>query len=301
MKKLIFIFLDGVGIGEADKSKNPFFSYDFKFLSNYFNEMPSLQNPRMESGAVSVFPVDATLGIDGLPQSGTGQVSLLCGFNGAEFIGKHFGPFPYSLHHEEIRSKNLFHVLTEQGEKVDFVNAYPKLFFDYLNKQKRRIGTFALSALYSGIRLKGLEELRSGKALSNDITNIRWQTRLNYKLKTIQPATAAKRLLKIADKNELTVFEYFLTDHIGHKRITENLNDIYKELDEFLVYILNNTPPETGVLIISDHGNFEDLSVKTHTFNPVFCMTKGVPTEIFKNNVKSLIDVKWAILELLKN
>ena len=301
MKNLIFIFLDGVGIGEADKSKNPFFNYDFKFLSTFFKEMPSIQNPRMESRGVSLFPVDANLSVEGLPQSGTGQVSLLCGFNGAEFIGKHFGPFPYSLHHDEIRNKNLFHILIEHGKKVDFVNAYPKLFFDYLNKQKRRIGTFALSALYSGIRLKGLEDLRSGRALSNDITNIRWQTRLSYKLKTVLPATAAKRLLKIADKNDLTVFEYFLTDHIGHRRITENLDEIYKELDDFLLYILNNTPPETGVLIVSDHGNFEDLSVKTHTFNPVFCMTKGVPAEQFKDKVKSLIDVKWAILELLKN
>lgn len=36
------------------------------------------------------------MGVDGLPQSGTGQVSIFAGINAPKIVGYHFGPFPHS-------------------------------------------------------------------------------------------------------------------------------------------------------------------------------------------------------------
>jgi hypothetical protein len=301
VSRVLLIFLDGVGLGEENPEKNPFFRYNFRFITDNFENVPSLTTQHLSTDDKEIFPVDANLDMDGLPQSGTGQVSLLCGMNASQFIGKHFGPFPYSLHQDTMKRENLFKAVKDMGLKSEFVNAYPQIFFDYLNKQKRRIGAFALSALFSDIKLKTQTDLENGEALSNDITNERWRTRLNLDIRLVQPEIAAERLLNISSVNDFTVFEYFLTDHIGHGRIKENLDTIYSELDAFLSSLLLQQDDETDILIISDHGNFEDTSVKTHTRNPVFSMASGPNSGILSHKINSLIDVKRTILELLKN
>ena len=51
---------------------------------------------------------------------------------------------------------------------------------------------------------------------------------------------------------------------------------IYNNLDRFLFTILSELNKEVITLVIcSDHGNFEDLSVKTHTMNPALTLTAG--------------------------
>ncbi len=48
---------------------------------------------RTEPGRI-VREVDATLGVDGLPQSGTGQTTLFTGVNAAQALGRHVPAFP---------------------------------------------------------------------------------------------------------------------------------------------------------------------------------------------------------------
>ena len=93
---ILMIFIDGIGIGKEDYEYNPFFKYNFKTFSDLFGDIPSLNNQIIKKNNRFIFPSDARLGIDGLPQSGTGQTSIFCGINAAEFVGKHFGPYPYS-------------------------------------------------------------------------------------------------------------------------------------------------------------------------------------------------------------
>ncbi|MDQ2998229.1 MAG: aminotransferase class I/II-fold pyridoxal phosphate-dependent enzyme, partial [Chloroflexota bacterium] len=55
--------------------------------------------------------IDATLGVDGLPQSGTGQTALLAGFNAAALHGRHQPHVPpvalRALLAERFRSRGL--------------------------------------------------------------------------------------------------------------------------------------------------------------------------------------------------
>ncbi len=301
MHSTLLIFLDGVGIGKADPTYNPFFRYHFKFLNDIFGKPPSLQEQFLNADGKYLFPTDPLLGVEGLPQSGTGQTSIFCGVNAPQIAERHFGPFPHSTTIETLKEKNIFLEFRRRKLKSTFVNAYPKVFFDYIKSGKTRLSTTTLSCRLSNISLHRADDVRNGKALSAEITAERWVKKLNYKLPIIKPETAAKRLLNISSKNHFTAYEYFLTDHLGHWRHKEEMEHILEVLDKFLYFVLMNLGKKNTTLIIcSDHGNLEDLSVKTHTFNPALTITAGKYAKELSENIKDLTQIKPAIMNLYK-
>lgn len=294
------IFIDGVGIGKKDYQSNPFFKYGFKSFSEIFGSVPSLDNPIIIKNDRYIFPVDANLGVDGLPQSGTGQTSIFCGINAAKFVGKHFGPFPYSTLIPIIGEQNILKLYKDEGKKSFFANAYPKRFFDYLKSGKTKLSVTTLSCRLSGIPLNRTSDVRAGKALTAEITNARWNQKLNLKMPIISPMLAAKRLLRFAVKNDFTLYEYYITDHLGHGRYDGETETTIKILDEFLFTILTKLPEDVTLLICSDHGNFEDLSVKTHTRNPALTISAGKYGKLLFEEIKDLTQIKSAIIKNCK-
>ncbi len=292
------IFIDGVGIGEKDYEYNPFFKYGFKIFSEIFKETPHKQNQYLDKDGMFIFPTDTRLGVEGLPQSGTGQVSIFCGMNAPKFVGKHFGPFPYSTTIPIIAEQNIFKEYKYLGKSSYFANAYPKVFFDYLKSGKTRLSTTSLSCRLTGIKLNSVADLRQSKALTAEITNERWNRKLKYQLKVITPETSARRLLRIAGKNDFTLYEFYHTDHLGHGRIATEFESIYNNLDRFLFSIISELKKEEVTLVIcSDHGNFEDLSVKTHTMNPALTITAGKNAKRLAESIKDLTDIKPLIIK----
>ena len=300
MHSVLMIFLDGVGIGNEDYQSNPFFKFGFKAFSETFGEIPSLKNQLLKRNGSYLFPVDARLGVDGFPQSGTGQTSIFCGMNAAKFIGKHFGPYPYSTLIPIISEQNIFNEVLALGEKTFFANAYPKVFFDYIKSGRSRLSVTSLSSRLSELRLNTSTDVRNGKALTAEITNERWNIKLGYNLKIIKPETAARRLLKIAAQNSFTLYEYFLTDHLGHGRYDGDAQMLLNTLDEFLFTILYELKDNMTLIICSDHGNIEDISVKTHTLNPSLAITSGTYAEELLNEIKDLTQIKPAIMKIVK-
>lgn len=295
----LMIFIDGVGIGKPDPEINPFFKYGFKAFTEVFGVIPCLDNQTLTAkNGIFLFPSDASLGVEGLPQSGTGQTSIFCGFNAPKFLGQHFGPYPYSTLIPLIREKNILKEFLDRKLKVSFVNAYPKIFFDYLASGKQRLSATTLCCRLSGIRLNDYEDLKLGKALSAEIDNSRWVSRLGYDLPVIEPEEAADRLMGIAALNSFTLYEYFLTDHLGHGRNADTFDETVQTLDRFLLHILKNFPDEMTLVICSDHGNFEDISVKSHTLNPALTITAGKYAGDLAHRIKDLTDIKPAILDL---
>jgi 2,3-bisphosphoglycerate-independent phosphoglycerate mutase len=292
------IFIDGVGIGKNDYEFNPFFKYGFETFDNIFGEIPHLGKTHIERNGIYLFPTDARMDIEGLPQSGTGQVSIFCGVNAPKFVGKHFGPFPYSTTIPIIAEKNIFKHYKDQKRSAFFANAYPKVFFDYLKSGKTRLSVTSLSCRLTGIKLNSVTDVRKAKALTAEITNERWNKKLNYNLDEIKPETGARRLLRLAKQNDFTLYEFFLTDHLGHGRIIDEFDKIYKNLDKFLLTILKEVnKKEITLIVCSDHGNFEDLSVKTHTTNPALTITAGYKAEQLAKNIKDLSDIKPTIIK----
>jgi phosphopentomutase len=295
------IFIDGVGIGKEDFSFNPFFKYGFKTFEKFFGRIPSMQNPRLQADGRFLFPVDACLGVEGLPQSGTGQTSIFCGVNAPQIIGQHFGPYPYSTLLPVIKEKNIFKHFLDKKQKVAFVNAYPKIFFDYIKSGKKRLSATTLMCQLNGMRLNKAADVWRGTALTAEITNERWNKKLGYALPIISSETAAKRLLRISSQHAFSLYEYFLTDHIGHGRHGNEFEQILNDLDRFLYRIFDEMDYENSTLIIcSDHGNLEDLSIKMHTFNPALMITAGKNAETISQQINDLTQIKDAVINLFK-
>lgn len=289
------IFIDGVGIGKKDYDFNPFFKYGFKTFQEIFGEIPSLENSSLTSNGFYLFPTDARLGVEGLPQSGTGQTSIFCGINASQFVGKHFGPYPYSTTVPIIKEKNIFLHYKNQNRKSFFANAYPQVFFDYINSGKSRLSVTSLSYISAGLKLNNETDVLNGTALTAEITNERWNSKLNYNLPVINPQTAADRLLKIADENDFTLYEFFLTDHIGHGRIKNEFDQIFNNIDLFLLHLMKNIPSDITFIVCSDHGNLEDLSIKTHTMNPALTITGGKHASELAGSITDITQFKKAI------
>lgn len=301
LHSILLIFIDGVGIGESDPEKNPFFKYPFRSFNEIFGQTPSIEKQFLTyEDKIFLFPSDPLLGVAGLPQSGTGQTSIFCGVNAPKLIGQHFGPYPYTTLIPVIKEHNIFYEFLKNGLKTTFVNAYPQVFFDYVNSGRQRLSVTTLSCRLSGVRLNDFNDLKNGRALSAEIDNSRWVNKLGYDLPVIKPETAAERLLDIASENNLTVFEYFLSDHLGHRRNFDTLKETLEVLDDFLFYLLKNFDTASTLLICSDHGNLEDISVKTHTFNPSLTITAGKHASELSKKIRDLSEIKPSIMELIK-
>ncbi|MEW6195465.1 MAG: metalloenzyme [Bacteroidota bacterium] len=298
MHSTILIFMDGVGIGRKDYEYNPFFKYGFKTFSEIFGDIPSLEVQRLKGDNAYLFPVDASMGVPDIPLSGTGQTAIFCGVNAPKIVGHHFGPYPHSKLIPILKEKNIFYEFKKRRKKVSFVNAYPKQFFQYVNSGRRRLSVTTLSCLMSGIKLNKIEELRRGKALAADIDNIHFVEKMNYKLPVLTPLKAAQRLLKIAGENHLTVFEIFHTDHLGHGRAPEYLEHTIKVLDDFLFNTIKGLKSNMTLIVCSDHGNFEDLSIKMHTLNPALGMVFGKHAKEISKKITKLYHIKPAIMEM---
>ena len=301
MNSIILLFLDGVGIGKKDPVSNPFFKYGFRTFTELFGSIPDIDNPVLRGTHGYIFPTDAVMGVEGFPQSGTGQTSIFCGVNAPQFVGKHFGPYPYSTLIPIIKEQNIFHEFLLRGKKPFFMNAYPKVFFDYIKSGKQRLSVTSLSSKLSGLEFNTITDVRQGRALTAEITNERWNLKLGYKLKIIKPSLAATRLLRAAAKHDLVVYEYFLTDHLGHGRYDGDIAKTLGTLDEFLFTIFSKADPgKQTILLCSDHGNFEDISVKTHTMNPALTISWGRHAEALYEKIKNLSNIKQSLLDLLQ-
>ena len=291
------IFWDGVGYGKEEPRINPFFAGNFPTFKRLFGgAMPSLKRKVIFSERASVTPVNTTLGIEGLPQSGTGQTAIFTGVNAPKFVGKHFGPYPYSSLVPIIKRYNIFNRLREQRKSSFFANAYPQKYFEYINSRRSRIPTVALSYLLSGHSLNTADEISEGKALSADFTNERLN-KFGYSLPIISLREAGKRFYSFGSSNDFVLFEYFFSDEAGHSQDMKTAVETLERMDGFLNGILESFDEEKDILFfISDHGNIEDLSVKSHTRNPVPLIVVGKKRKAFSNSVKRLTDVVPALI-----
>lgn len=300
MRKLIFLFVDGFGAGKPNDPENGFYRYHFDFFDKFFGSPPNEENLPLKSkdGRISLTAIDACMGISGLPHSGTGQTSILCGINASEIAGQHFGPFPHSTLLPYLEKESIITSFLAADKKVHFMNAYPQIFFDYINAGKKRLGSFANTVMLNGIKLNGVEEVLAGDALTAEITGARWNTHLGYKLPEITPEEAADRLLKKSRSVDLLIYEYFLTDHIGHGRIKDEAENLIRIFDRFLIRLFSDFDrSDTTLFLCSDHGNFEDMSVKSHTTNAALMIGAGKFRDELFLQIKSLPDIKPAIIK----
>ena len=313
MKRILFVFLDGVGLGPAGP-QNPFSTVAVPHLEALAGGAPwtDVLSDRDQRDHV-VRSLDATLGIEGLPQSGTGQATLFTGVNCASIVGRHFGPFPHSATYDALDTKSLFRRLQAFGS-VDaelsddapsardwaaFANAYPPQFFETVRNRGRWTVTTRACAEAS-VRIRDADALRSGRALAADLTGAAWRDQLGLDVPQITAAESGRRLLALSRDYPLTLFEYFLTDKLGHGRLDEEPSALLRQIDRFIGAILHEFDPTRETLLLtSDHGNLENLESTTHTRNPVPLLVHGWAAPHFQS-AASLTDVTPALVAALR-
>ncbi len=157
-----------------------------------------------------------------------------------------------------------------------------------------------MSAVLSGLPLRGHAELKSGEALAADITGERWRQFGYDHLPVLTPEEAGKRFYNISRQYDFTLFEYFLTDHAGHSRNMATAVEVLDRLDGFLGGILKHFDPDESLLIFtSDHGNIEDLSTKSHTRNPVPLILVGRRKARLSERITSLTRITPSLVDLI--
>ncbi|MEW6509475.1 MAG: alkaline phosphatase family protein [Bacteroidota bacterium] len=275
--KVLMLFLDGWGIGVKNPAVNPLFAASVPALRSLFDgELPSLGRRALRSSRASEIALDATLGVAGFPQSGTGQTALFTGVNGAKLVGRHFGPHPYSTLKPIIRERNIFRRVLATKKGPCFANAFPQRFFDYLERHQSRLTVTTLSCVYAGVPLLRASDLATGRGISADITGEGWHGLGYPDMPTVTPAEAGRRLTALASAFDFVLFEYWRTDHAGHAMSMKEAVEVLETFDGLLGGIIDTLDPATTLLLItSDHGNIEDLSVKTHTRHPVPLIAYG--------------------------
>ncbi len=287
---LVFIFLDGVGLG-ADNGHNPFTMNDYPAFSAMTGGQSFTSAVEKYHNGNHVFlPVDACLGVEGLPQSGTGQVTLFTGINSARMLGRHFGPYPHSAIRELLAEKSIFRKIGAEKGRCFFINAFPKRFIDYVTSTNRWSSTTFMT-VKAGFKLNSVKEIINGSAITAELTQDAWRKRLAIDVPVITETEAADRVIKSTRNSDLVLVEYYLTDKAGHSRDAALAHNILVRLNRFLQHLLDQQPENDFTLLLtSDHGNLEDLSVKTHTRNAVPFFVLGKGATLF-SDVKTIQDV----------
>lgn len=275
---VLFLFLDGVGIGKKDAAVNPFFAARLPALEELLEgTLPSSHHRSIEVAGATLLPLDATMHVDGLPQSGTGQTALFTGINAPLLVGKHFGPHPYSTLRPVIEAHGIFRRVQQAGLRPCFANAYPQKFFDYFETRQSRLTVTTLSCKFAGMPLRREKDLQEGRGVSADLTREGWVTLGHPSVRPISPGRAGQDLAGLSLDHDFTLFEYWKTDHAGHEQGMAEAIDVLERFDAFLAGILSSLNRVRTLLVVtSDHGNIEDLSIKTHTRNPVPLVLAGV-------------------------
>src|SRR5882762_4357144 len=240
MSVLLF-FIDGLGIGArgpqnpldglADAEPLAIFS-DVQATTIDGQATVTVQQPAGIDQRATIFdgiivPTDARLGIEGRPQSASGQTTILTGINAPALLGYHKQGFPNAAMLEIIREHSIFLQLTRAGvAPITFANTYTQRFFD---ERPRWVSATTAAVEAAGLPFRKVADNKAGHAVFHDFTN-RTLIERGEDVAPRTPDEAASVLARIAGENRFTLYEYFITDKVGHAQDMEAAKSILKNL-----------------------------------------------------------------------
>ena len=294
--RIIFIFIDGLGIGEKNSIKNPCAQSQIK-LFNFF-QTDSFPRRVLNNGIVK--SIDARLGVQGIPQSATGQTTLFTGINAAKILNSHLSGFPNRQLRELLAEHSLHVKLKNMGKHPAFINVYRPVFFERGPEALIRfLSVTSIANWKANLKFFDLNNLLSEQAIYHDFTNLELIKR-GFKVPLFSAEKAGQILANASKDYDFCLYEYFKTDRAGHAQNMNYAKQILAQLEQFILSLLNHTDlSNTLILLTSDHGNIEDLSIKTHTLNSVPLIAWGYQKDELLASVESLTDVTPVILKLI--
>lgn len=297
------IFVDGVGLGTDDAAINPFARAPMPVVRSLLGGVPLVgwdgDGPLVTERATLV-SIDACLDVDGLPQSATGQTALLTGVNASKALGRHISGVPTPTLIDILRSHSIFKQLREANLSGTFANPFTEQYFEAVERGRLKLSATTTALLSAHLPPRMLEDLETGSAVFHDITGEGLKER-GHDVTVVSPSEAGRRLASLAARYDFTLFEHFLTDMAGHAQDSDLALRLLHLLDTFIGAVLQHVDlHSTLVLVVSDHGNMEDLSVKTHTRNPVPALLIGKGKDVVAPRLHSLLDVTPTVVDFLR-
>jgi 2,3-bisphosphoglycerate-independent phosphoglycerate mutase len=297
--RVLFIFLDGIGLGENDPETNPFARAKMPNLNRLLDGRSLLKDSAPFHGdRASLVAIDPAVGVKGLPQSATGQAILLTGINIPAELGYHYGPKPNPEVAAYLKEASLFSRFVKEGKTAALLNGYPPRYFDGIDSGKRLYSSIPLSVINAGLPLFRHDDLFAGRALSADFTGEGWRTMLGFAEAPVMDAhQAGRKLGDLAKEYDFALFEYWASDYAGHKQQMENAVSLMETFDRVLGGLTEAWDDHGLILVTSDHGNMDDLSTRKHTAADVPALVIGnkIARDEFTRDMKDLTDIAPAI------
>ncbi len=301
-RRVLLVFLDGVGIGEDDPDVNPLAAARMPrlraMLGGRIPVREQLEGGRIEGEGAVMVAADATLGVAGRPQSGTGQTALFTGENAPALFGRHFGSWVPTPLRPLLAERSLLARAVRAGRSAAFANAYPVSVFGVEAFVGKRPAAPPLAAHAAGLLVRDRDELRAGHAVASSITREGWLRQLGVDLPAVTADEAGRHLAAIAAGHEVTLFAHYDTDAVGHRGEMAPAVAALERVDAFLGGLLDALPGDALLVVASDHGNVEDVRAG-HTLNPVPVIAAGPGREAVAGSVRDLTHVAPALLGLL--
>lgn len=290
MSVLLF-FIDGLGIGTRGP-QNPLDALEEAEPLAVFQEEA---HPVIFDGVI--IPTDPCMGVEGRPQSASGQTTILTGVNAPARLGYHKQGFPNAPLLEILGEHSLFRQLRRAGiSPITFANAYTQRFFD---DRPRWVSATTAAVEAAQLPFKTVTDLKAGQAVYQDFSNGLLIAR-GEDVAPRTPQEAAAVLANIVANHRFTLYEYFITDKMGHAQDMNAARLVLNKLATMIRSLLGHLDLDrTTVILTSDHGNIEDLSTRNHTLNAVPTIVWGAQRQRVASRVRSLADITPAILEVL--
>ena len=303
MTRVLFIFMDGIGLGSDNPETNPLARVEMPFLQSLLGgcKMTASAAP-YENERVSLQALDAGLGVAGLPQSATGQAVLLTGVNIPAELGYHYGPKPNPQVAAYLKNGNtLFAWLRAESKKSALLNAFPPRYFSGIESGRRLYSSIPLAYTSAGNPLFTQEDFFAGRALSADFTGDGWRSMLEIPDAPLRSAReAGEKLAGLARAYDFSMFEYWASDYAGHKQDMDWAVRQLEVFDGVLEGLASQWDMEEDlILVTSDHGNMEDLSTRRHTDAKVPGLVLGRKHKTFTEGLTDLTGIAPCIRDIL--
>ncbi|MGD1857564.1 MAG: hypothetical protein ACFB2W_25285 [Leptolyngbyaceae cyanobacterium] len=291
--RFIVLFLDGLGLGTAG-SHNPLSDPATMPAMGSLSGVPLLAGAQVRRPNFLLKPIDATLGVPGLPQSATGQTALYTGHNAAKFRGRHQTGFANGSLRQLIEPYGLFRQVLAQGGTATLANLYSPAYFEAIAQRRWRYSVCTLLNMTAGLPFRMQYEYEQGEAVFWDITGEIASSR-GIATPPISPELAGKILANLGRCYSVTLFECYLSDYAGHGQACDRAVTVLQRIDRFLAAVIDSLGSQTTLIVVSDHGNVEDLSTKRHTLNAVPLWVVGPAAAAF-TEVQDLTGITPTIL-----
>jgi 2,3-bisphosphoglycerate-independent phosphoglycerate mutase len=304
MNHVLVLFLDGVGLGDDDPDVNPFAAADMPALEGALDGRKLLRSTAPFHGEhATLVSVDANLGVSGNPQSATGQGTLLTGRNLPQELGRHYGPKPNAAIAESLTEDNLFQTVVRRSGSAALLNAYPPSYFEAVDSGRRLYSAIPLAVSTAGLSLMTADDLQNGRALSADFTGQGWSERPDFPPTPIyMPSEAGRLLARIASEYHLSWFDYWPSDYVGHRGTMPQAISLLEMFDAVFQGLFGAWRRQRDLFVlISDHGNLEDMHARGHTRNPVPALMVGPERtrQDFAQHLRNLTDFMSAVLNAI--